>query len=121
VRLGDIGVKLKMKNDDEPIRTDSKEIPEFVASQVTNNFTMRVAGHSHSPLFTMETEELATLLFKAKAIDQEGLIRMTNSPYKDQLIHSLHKRQKAEALAKAAQAASGQPPPKLPKKEKENE
>ena len=118
VRIGDIGVKLKMKNDDEPMKLEGGE-EEFLAAQVTSDFTMRVAGHSHSPLFTMETEELATLMLKAKAIDQEMFVRMLHPPMQQSILHNLKARQKAEAAAKqqeAAQIAAGHPPPKPAKK-----
>jgi hypothetical protein len=121
VRIGDIGVKLKMKNDDDEIKSPTGE--EFVASQLNQvNYTMRVAGHSHSPLFTMETEELATLLLKARALDQEGFVRMLNPPMQGAILHSLHKRQAAEAEAAKQKAMQGQQPAKPgPKKEREGE
>lgn len=109
VRVGDLGVKLKMKNDDEPMKLDNGE--EFIASQVTTGYSMRVAGHSHSPLFTMETEEQATLMLKAKASDPEMFIRMVNTPYKDALLHNLKKRQKAAAAAAKQEAQNPQPKP----------
>lgn len=111
VRIGDIGVKLKMKNDDEPMKTPSGM--EFLAAQAPQDFSMRVAGHSHSPLFTMETEEMATLLLKAKAIDQDMFVRLLSPPQKDAILHSLKKRQKAEA---AFHAAHPEPPHKPTKK-----
>lgn len=116
VRIGDLGTKLKMKNDDCPMKLENGQ--EFIAAQLDGKFTMRVAAHSQSPLFTMETEELATLLLKAKAIDQEGFIRMLPVAQKDEMIHRLHKRQQAEAAARQQQLMSGQPPPKPgPKKD----
>lgn len=116
VRIGDLGVKLKMKNDDEPIKLDNKEVTEFLPAQASRDFTMRVAGHSQSPLFTMETEELATLLLKAKAADQEMFIRMLNPPFKESLLHSLRARQKAEAAMRQQQAQNPQPQSKTPAK-----
>lgn len=119
VRIGDLGLRLKAKNDDEAIKTPGGE--EFVAAQIDHTYTMRVAGHSHSPLFTMETEEQATLLLKAKAADQEMYIRMLNTPFKNELLHSLRKRQKAEAQKHQQEmAANGgnPPPPQAPPKEK---
>lgn len=98
-RLGDLVMKLKMKNDDSQIKMPDNT--EFVAAQVGEEFTMKVAGHSHSPLFTMTTQELATTLFKAQAIDQEWLIRLLNPPEKANLLHSLKRRQEAAAKEKA--------------------
>lgn len=101
VRMGDIGLKLKMHNDDEPLKLEDGS--QFVASQLSPKYTMRVAGHSHSPLFTQETHEIAGALLKARAADAEQYIRMLNPPRKEALIHALRARQKAEAQARAAQ------------------
>lgn len=98
-RMGDIAMKLKMKNDDGQIKLSEGQ--EFVAAQAGEEFSMKVAGHSHSPLFTMETKELAEILFKAQAIDQEWLIRLLNPPEKANLLHSLKRRQEAAAKEKA--------------------
>lgn len=105
VRLADIGVKLKMKNDDEELKTADGE--EFVSSQLPGKMTIRVAGHGQSPLFKSETEEQATLLFKARALDAEGLVRALNPPNKDAIIHGLRIRQKLEAAAHQQELAAG--------------
>lgn len=104
VRIGDIGLRLKMKNDASQIKLPDNS--EFVASQVPQDFSLRVDGHSHSPLFTMESRELAATLFKAQAIDRAWLIRLTNPTQKSNLLHALKLREAAEA--KAAQAKQQQ-------------
>lgn len=100
VRMAHVGLKLKMKNDDSKIKL--KEGEDFVAAQVDDNLTVRVSGHSHSPLFTQETKELAAMLFKAQAIDQEWLLRLMNPPALENLLHSLAQRKAAAAAEKAA-------------------
>lgn len=107
VRLGDIALKLKAKNDDDPIRLDDGT--EFVLAQVlgTHKHTIRIAGHSHSPLFTSETHEIATALFKANSIDREWLIRLFRPPMMDQLIHALRARIKAEQAQAQQRMAAG--------------
>lgn len=105
VRMGDLGLKLKMKNDDGHIRMPDGT--EFVAAQMPDDFNIRVDGHSHSPLFTMETKELAALLFKAQAIDREWLIRMTGASEKQNLLHALRSRMKAEQEARQQELAAG--------------
>jgi hypothetical protein len=102
VRIGDLGVKLKMKNDTTKISLDDGQ--EILADQIDGDFSIRVAGHSHSPLFTLETKELATLLFKAQAIDQEWLVRMLNPPEQSNILHSLRSRQKKDAEQKQQEA-----------------
>ena len=113
VRLGDLGIRLKAHNDDEPMKSGGGQ--EFVAAQILegSKYTMRVAGHSHSPLFTSETQELAAMLFKAQAIDRTWLIRMLRPPMEANLLHSLKQR---EAAAK--QAAQQNPQPQKPAKKK---
>jgi len=97
VRLGDLGVKLKMKNDDDVLTADTGE--KFYPAQVDPKYTMRIAGHSHSPLFSDESKEMAALLFKAQAIDQEMLIRLLNPPARDNMIAALRERVRQQQLA----------------------
>lgn len=105
VRMGDIGLRLKMKNDDSHIKMPDNS--EFVAAQAPEDFSLRVDGHSHSPLFTLESREQAALLFKAQAIDREWLIRMTNPTQKQNLLHALRLREMAEAKAQQEKLAAG--------------
>ena len=105
VRMGDIGIRLKMKNDDSRLKTAEGS---FIADQVTDEFTIKVAGHSHSPLFTMETRELASILYKAQAIDREWLLRMLNPAELDNLLHALKLREIAEAKQKQLEMQQGQ-------------
>lgn len=108
VKIADIGIKLLQKNSDEQMTTDTgqKLIPELVAE---SKLKIRVAGHSHSPLFADEAKEQAAGLFKAQAIDREMLIRMLNPPNADNLIHQLRKMVKAqqEQAKQKAQADAG--------------
>lgn len=99
-RLGDLVMKLKMKNDDSKIKLQGGQ--EFIAAQVDGDFSMKVSGHSHSPLFTLTTQELADKLFKSQAIDQEWYIRLLNPPEKANLLNALKRRQEAQRAEKAA-------------------
>lgn len=105
VRMGDIALGLKMKNDDTKIGLEGGN--DFVAAQIPEGFSIHVDGHSHSPLFTLENRELTALLFKAQAIDQEWLIRMVNPSQKSNLLHALRLRKEAEAKAAQAKLAAG--------------
>lgn len=113
VRMGDLFLKLNMRNNDEAIQPDPKEDGKpgdpFYYANLGSDYSLRIAGHSHSPLFVDDTKELAGALFKAQAIDREQLIRLLNPPNRDNLIHSLRTREKKEALAKAM---NPQPPAK---------
>lgn len=105
VRLGDIGLRLYAKNCDE--RLVDKTGGEFTVSQIIDQkWSMTVAGHSHSPLFTSETKGLAATLLKARAIDQERFIRLMRPPGMGNMIHELRDRTKAQ-LAAAQNAPPG--------------
>lgn len=110
VRLGDLGIRLRALNEDEPIQT--ADGLKFVAAQVLDGrkYTMRISGHSHSPLFTAEHEAMAAALFKAQSIDREWFIRMMRPPQEANLLHALRKRMKAEQQAAQQRAAAGVPP-----------
>jgi hypothetical protein len=99
-KIGNLGLKLMMKNDDELITADNKM--QFVAAQAGPKWNIRIAGHSHSPLFADESREMAVLMLKAQAIDQEMLIRLLNPPNADSLIHALRERQKKAAATPPA-------------------
>ncbi len=121
VRMGDLALRLNMRNNDAPIHPDPKEDGKpgdpFYYANLGFDYSLRIAGHSHSPLFADDTKELAGALFKAQAIDAEGLIRLLNPPGRDNLIHALRSRQKKAGEAAAKRAAMGLPPPgEKPKK-----
>ena len=115
VRLGDLTFKLNMRNNNSPItpdpKEDGKEGDPFYYANMMEDYTLRIAGHSHSPLFSDDTKDMAGLLFKAQAIDQEGLIRMLNPANRDNLLHALRARQKKAAAAAAARQKMGLPEP----------
>jgi hypothetical protein len=118
VRMGDLALRLNMRNNDDPIQPDPKENAKpgdpFYFSNLVGDYSLSVAGHSHSPLFSDDTKELAAGLFKMQAIDQEALLRMLNPPNRNNLIHALRQRQKKQAQAAAQRAAMGLPPPGAP-------
>ena len=96
VRIGDVLLKMKMKNDNSEITPEPDEngkADKFVAAQLSAEVTMRIEGHSHSPLFSDEAREMAVLLRKANAIDNEMLVRLMNPPSRDNIIHSLRKKE----------------------------
>ncbi len=116
VRMGDLALRLNMRNNDEEIKPDPKEDgaagDPFYYHNLGTDYALSVAGHSHSPLFSDDSKEMAALLMKFQAIDQEGLLRMMNPPNRNNLIHALRDRQKKAAKAAQIRAASGQPEPK---------
>jgi hypothetical protein len=110
VKIGDVGLKLKQANDDDPLRTapgEDGKPHEFLACDV-KKVKMRVDGHSHSPLFGDESRELAVVFRKLGTIDDADFIRMTNPPARDTLLHNLRRRQK-RAQQMRAQGLAPQP------------
>jgi hypothetical protein len=61
----------------------------FIASQFTEDFVVKVDAHSNSPIFTEDLRQLAFNLFKAQAIDREGLIDLLEPPMKQLLKEKL--------------------------------
>ena len=116
VRMGDLYLKLNMRNNNEEIKPDPKEDGKpgdpFYYHNLGPDYTLRIAGHSHSPLFTDDTKEMAAALIKVGAIDKEQFIRLLNPPNRDNLIHSLRTRTRKEALAKALNPDHGKDRPK---------
>ncbi len=95
VRIGDLGLKLKMRNDDDDITPEPDEHGKsdpFVAAQVATDVKIRIEGHSHSPLFGDESREIAVLMKKANAISNELFVRMLNPPNRDAIIHELRQQ-----------------------------
>jgi len=104
VQIADKGIKLKKRYDDKRLRTklDSGQTMEFVLDQVEADWQVRVAGHSHSPLFSDEAQDKAVLMLKARAIDREAFIRLIRPPGETGLIHGLRKMEQQEAAAAKA-------------------
>jgi hypothetical protein len=98
-RIGDVGLRLKMRNDDEKIHPepgeDGKAIA-FLPSQIASDVKIRVDGHSHSPLFADEAREMAVLLKRSQTIDNEMFVRLLNPPSKEQILHGIRQQQKQQ-------------------------
>lgn len=98
-RVGDLALKMMQKNSEEQIRPPHEEgqQPEwFYPSQIASKLTLRVDGHSHSPLFGDEAREIATLLKRSGAIDNAMFVRMMNPPSRDNILHALRQQQKQQ-------------------------
>jgi hypothetical protein len=111
VQLAEKGIKLIQRNSVQRMRTDSGQV--LLPAQVSEpRHKIRVAGHSHSPLFSDESKEQAAGLFKAQAIDREMLVRMLNPPNADAIIHKLRKRVVAEQQQAKQEQEHGHAPRK---------
>ena len=124
VRMGDLILRLNMRNNSDPIHPDPKDDGKpgdpFYYHNLVGDYSLRIFGHSHSPLFADDTKDLMALLFKSQAIDQEGLIRGLNPPGRNNLIHALRARQKKAAQAAALRAQMGAPPSGPPPRKHKN-
>jgi hypothetical protein len=109
VQCGDIGLKLFMRESTEEILLPdgTKFLPSQYASE---DWNLRIAGHSHSPLFADEARELAALLLRAQAIDREMFVRLLSPPQEDSIISALRERIKVERAIAAQNPAGARPP-----------
>jgi len=108
VEIGDLGIKLLQYNDDEKIVAADGQV--FVAEQfAAREWSLRISGHSHSPLFVDEGRELAASLIKTGAIDREMFIRLNHPPERDTMIAALRKREVAEQAARALNPGGQKP------------
>lgn len=99
VKLADIALQLRANADDR--RLVASNGMEFALSQTAAPWTIRIAGHSHSPLFADESDTKAQILFKAGAIDREMLVRMMRPPGEANILQSLKARMAREQQALA--------------------
>ncbi len=80
----------------------------FIAEQFTKDHTVKVDGHSSSPIFTEDQKELAFALFEARAIDRAELLEATAPPGLQVKLQKLKgieaAEQKAHAEEKKAEA-----------------
>jgi hypothetical protein len=87
----------KRRYKEEPIKGEGAE---FIANQFTDDYVVKVDGHSNSPIFVEDQTQIAFELFKVGAITKERLIELTNVPMKPQLLQDLvNKIEPAEAEA----------------------
>jgi hypothetical protein len=73
----------------------------FIAAQFTEDFVVKVDAHSNSPIFTEDLRQLAFNLFKAQAIDREGLIDLLEPPMKQLLKEKLKANEEKQSAMMA--------------------
>ena len=106
---------LKLIQSYDPTHFNDTEDMPFIAEQFTKDYVVKVDAHSNSPIFTEDLKQLAFNLFKAKAIDAESLLDLTEPPMKQLLKDKLKQRKKQQASQ--PQAAPEAKPKKEPKGE----
>jgi hypothetical protein len=88
-KLATLYLKMMMVYDDTVYEDDDGN--KFIASQFTDDFTVKVDAHSNSPIFMEDMRELAFSLYQAGTIGKERLIEMLDPPMKQLLLEDLKK------------------------------
>lgn len=112
-KLGDIGLKLIMRNSEDKLKAGKMS---FLPAQVAQSYRVRIAGHSHSPLFHDETKEELLVMMKAGAITPMELIDGFNPPNAAELKYKLGKRMAAKQAERQQEIAQGIKPDQPKKK-----
>lgn len=105
VRIGDIGLKLKIMHDSSKIIDENGK--SFHPAQIRGEVKMRVDGHEYSPLFSDEAESKAVLLKKLGVIRNQQFARMLKPPALDSVLHDIRKKEQQEAHQAEAMLARG--------------
>jgi len=101
-KVATLYLKLLQAYDDTHFKDEDGKA--FIAEQFTKDYVVKVDAHSNSPIFTEDLKQLAFNLFKAKAIDAESLLDLTEPPMKQLLKDKLKRREKMEASQPKQQA-----------------
>lgn len=123
-KLATLTLQIKQVFDDREYREEGKDGQKFIAAQFTNDFVVKVDGHSNSPIFVEDQTQIAFELVKVNAITKKRLLELVTVPMREQLIHDLETEiQPAEAAAhqeehdlKVAQINAKSAPRQLAKK-----
>lgn len=99
-------LRLMQQHDPEKMRDEDGQ--EFTAEQFTKDYTVKIDGHSSSPLFMEDQKEMAFALFEAHAITRAELIEMLDPPSKQVMLENLKRIEAAEAKAKKAEQEAEQ-------------
>jgi hypothetical protein len=114
-RLATKMTKLLQRHDKTHLRYQDEKgkSVSFIASEFTNNFTVKVDGHTMSPIFVEDEKNLAFSLLEAKAITRERMLEMVHPVMLQTLKADLKKIEEQEAAQAQAQqqAEQGGPPP----------
>jgi hypothetical protein len=104
-QLATMYLKLKRKYDPRRYKevpaADDTKAQQFTASQFTDDFMVKVDGHSNSPIFVEDQTQIAFELLKVGAITKERLLQLITVPMRDQLIQDL--KEKIEPAEREAQ------------------
>ncbi len=83
---------------DKSVMVDDKA-QKFAPFQFTKDFTVKVDGHSSSPIFAEDYKQMAAELYQAGIIDGEEVLELVNAPSKQLMIEKWKKISAARAQA----------------------
>ncbi len=100
-----ITLMMKMQQDHDKAKYLDDDNKEFLLSQVTDNYSIKVSGHSLSPVFVEDTKAEAKALVGMKAMTRKRYLQQTQPPMEQELERDLEKIEEGEA--KQAQVKAG--------------
>lgn len=106
-RTGELMLKLIMENDISHLSTATGM--EFLPAQIEHHLSVHVDAHSHSPLFTDDTKDVAEKLVKQSAITKEDFLKLMNPPGVQGLIEHLRIMEAKKEQMMQQQAMMGKP------------
>lgn len=95
-QLGHLILKLEQHNSTDRISLGSQR---FLPADLPGDLAVNVSGHSHSPVYSADTMQLAFMLARFSAIDKEGLLHLTNPPRKEILLNRLRMQMMSQGAA----------------------
>ena len=99
-------IMMKMQREHDKNKYLDEKGNEFYLSQTSSDFSIKVSGHSLSPVFIEDTKQEAKFMLGSKIMTREGYINETQPPMAEEIKHEL-KTKVEPAEAKAAQVQQG--------------
>lgn len=99
-KVATLMLQIKQKYDKRRYKEDGENGVQFIAEQFTNDYVVKVDGHSNSPIFVEDQTQIAFELLKVGAITKKRLIELVTVPMRDQLLYDL--KTEIEPAANAA-------------------
>src|SRR5512135_185336 len=90
-------LEMKMQMDHDKRKYMDENGKEFLLSQASDDFTIKVSGHSLSPVFIEDTKTEAKQLVAMKAMTRKRYLQETQPPMEQELENDLEKIEASEA------------------------
>ena len=100
-KLATLMIRMQQDRDKHKYLDDNKQ--EFLLSQVTKDFTVKVSGHSLSPVFIEDTKAEAKQLVGMHAMTRKRYLEETEPPMTEELKRDLEQIEAGEAAQQKAQ------------------